>query len=229
MKKITVQAFVFCLIVLSHTISFSQNSIAVFAGPQMTTAKYKVKEEKQPTDSKIGLQLGATMKIPFDNQLYFGPAIYYSTKGYKVTLNSPSFPPTEVAKNNETTIHTIEIAPLLHLDLSKQPSHFFLKFGPAIDFAFSGKEKFDTIGGSKPIERSMNFSYTEYGRYTAQAILQFGYESEKGLMVFAHYAEGLGSLNNADNGPVIKHRIVGLSLGWFFRKNKNVFDTKVKE
>jgi hypothetical protein len=48
--------------------------------------------------------------------------------------------------------------------------------------------------------------------------LHFGFESEKGYTIFAHYAEGMISLNNADNGPTIKHRIVGLSIGWFFQK-----------
>ena len=186
-------------------------------------------EKKQPTAFKPGFQLGATIKIPFENQLYFGPAVYYSMKGYKVTLNDPSFPPTEVATNNETTLHTLEIAPLLHFDFSNQPSHFFIKLGPAIDFAFSGKEKFDTIGGTASVERSMRFAYTEYGRVTAQAILHLGFKSEKGYFVFAHYAEGLGGLNNADGGPTIKHRIVGLSFGWVFHKNRNVIDTRVKE
>ena len=221
MKRLMVRSFFFCLAFPVSGTCFSQISFGVFGGPQLTTAKYKVNEKKQPTDFKPGFQLGATIKIPFDNQLYFGPAIYYSMKGYKVTLKDPAFPPTQVAINNETTIHTIEIAPLLHLDFSNQPSHFFVKFGPAIDFAFSGKEKFDTIGGTKPIERSMHFSYTEYGRITAQAILHLGFESSKGYFVFAHYAEGLGSLNNADNGPIIKHRIVGISIGWFFNKNTN--------
>jgi len=221
MKRLMVRSFFFCLAFPVSGTCFSQISFGVFGGPQLTTAKYKVNEKKQPTDFKPGFQLGATIKIPFDNQLYFGPAIYYSMKGYKVTLKDPAFPPTQVAINNETTIHTIEIAPLLHLDFSNQPSHLFVKFGPAIDFAFSGKEKFDTIGGTKPIERSMHFSYTEYGRITAQAILHLGFESSKGYFVFAHYAEGLGSLNNADNGPIIKHRIVGISIGWFFNKNTN--------
>ena len=229
MNRFFARAFVFCLMIFSYKASFSQVSFGVFGGPQMTTAKYKVEEEKQPTEFKPGFQLGATLKVPFDNQLYFGPAVYYSMKGYKVTLNNPSFPPTEVATNNETTIHTIEIAPLLHLDFSKQPSHFFIKFGPAIDFAFSGTEKFDTIGGTASVERDMKFSFTEYGRITAQAILHLGFESNKGYFVFAHYAEGLGGLNNADGGPTIKHRIIGVSFGWFFHRNKNVIDTKVKE
>ena len=220
MKTYFSRVIFLCFGVVSSQFSFSQVKLAVFGGPQMTTVKYKVNEEKQPTDFKPGVQLGATLKVPFDNQLYFGPAVYYSMKGYKVTLNTPSFPPSELAINNETTLHTIEFAPLLHFDFSKQPSHFFVKLGPAIDFNISGKEKFDTIGGEAPVERSMKFSFTEYGRVTAQGIVHIGFESNKGYMVFAHYAEGLGGLNNADNGPTIKHRIVGLSFGWYFQKLK---------
>jgi hypothetical protein len=229
MKRFIGRAFVFCLIILSSKFSFSQVIFGVFGGPQMTTAKYKVREEKQATEFKPGFQLGATMKVPFDNRLYFAPTAYYSMKGYKVTLQDSAFPPTQVAKNNDTRIHTIEVAPLLQYDFSNQPSHFFIKLGPALDFAFSGTEKFDTIGGTAPIKRSMNFSFTEYGRVTAQAILHLGFESGKGYFVFAHYAEGLGGLNNADNGPTIKHRIVGLSFGWFFHRNRNVIDTRLKE
>ena len=219
MKKY-IRAIVFCLTILSFQFSFSQVRLAVFGGPQMTTAKYKINDKKQPTDFKPGLQLGANLKIPFDNQLYFAPAVYYSMKGYKVELNSPSFPPSEVAINNEVTLHTMEIAPLLQFDFSNQPSHYFLKLGPAIDFNLAGTEKFDTLGGKEPVERAMKFSFTEYGRVTAQAILHAGFESSKGYMIFLHYAEGLGGLNNADGGPVIKHRIVGLSFGWTFQKLK---------
>ena len=219
MKK-NIWAIIFCFAILSCLSSFGQVRLAVFGGPQMTSAKYKIKEEKQPTEFKPGLQVGATLKVPFENQLYFAPAVYYSMKGYKVKLNLPSFPPSELALNNETTLHTMELAPLLHFDFSTQPSHFFVKLGPAIDFNFSGKEKFDTLGGKEPVERSMKFSFSEYGRVTAQGILHIGYESSKGYMIFAHYTEGMGSLNNADNGPRIKHRIAGISFGWYFKKLK---------
>lgn len=219
MKKNT-WVIIFCLAILPCQYSFGQVRLAVFGGPQMTSAKYKIKEEKQATEFKPGFQLGATLKVPFENQLFFAPAVYYSMKGYKVKLDLPSFPPSELAINNETTLHTIEFAPLLHFDFSTQPSHFFVKLGPAIDFNFSGKEKFDTIGGKDPVERSMKFSFSEYGRVTAQGILHIGYESSKGYMIFAHYAEGMGSLNNADNGPRIKHRIAGISFGWYLRKLK---------
>src|SRR5215218_5458213 len=171
MKKICTGAIVCSLIILFSTPGLSQVTYGIFGGPQLTSAKYKVEDVHQPTEFKLGAQLGATMKIPFDNRLYFGPAVYYSMKGYKVKLNKPSFPPAEAAINNEVTLHTLELAPLLHLDFSNQPNHFFVKFGPAIDIAFSGKEKFDTLGGTSPIERPMHFAFTEYGRFTAQAIV----------------------------------------------------------
>ena len=36
-------------------------------------------------------------KVVFDNQFFFYPSIYYSLKGYKVTLKDPAFPPTELS------------------------------------------------------------------------------------------------------------------------------------
>ena len=218
----------FCLCTLLVHGAFAQVTYGVFAGGQLTTAKYKVREIKQPTGFQKGFQLGGTLKIPFEENLYFGPAIYYSRKGYTVELRDTAYPPTQLAVNNETVIHTVEIVPMLHYDFSKKPSHFYVKLGPAIDFVFSGEEQFDLVDG-KRIKRPMPFSFADYGRITAQAILHFGYESARGFTVFGHYGEGLGSLNNADGGPIIKHRIVGLSFGWFFHKNPNVIDTRVRE
>jgi hypothetical protein len=206
----------------------AQVQFAFFAGGQGTSALYKVNEMKQPTQYKPGCMGGVAAKVEFDNQLYFFPAIYYSLKGYKVTLNNPAFPPTEFAKNNDVTVHTIEVAPLLHFDFNKKPAHFFVRFGPSVDYAFNGTEKFDTVsvsGESASIKRPMVFAFTEYGRFTAQAHLHFGYETGKGLMVFAFYDRGFGSMNNHDGGPKIFHRILGLSVGWLFGRNPLVTNT----
>lgn len=212
------------IIICISLFSRAQLQIALFGGPQATSAHYTVRDIKQPNDYKLGVMAGAGLKVEFENQLYFFPAMYYSLKGYKVTLNDPAFPPTEYAKNNNTTIHTIEIAPLLQVDFSKKPSHFFVRFGPAIDFAIKGREKFDTAnnGHTGTIDRDMVFSFDEYGRYTASGNIHFGYETQKGFMIFAHYAHGIGSLNNNDGGPVILHRIFGLSVGWLITPKPKV-------
>ena len=207
------------LVIHAVLISNAQVRMAAFVGPQATSAHYLVNEIKQPASWKFGVMAGLSAKVPFDNQLYFFPSVYYSLKGYKVTLNDPAFPPTEFAKNNNTTLHTIAIAPLFQIDLSKKISHPFVRFGPSVDFALSGREKFDTVsrnGVTGPVDRPMIFSFGDYGRITAQMIVHLGYETEKGLMVSAFYEHGIGSLNNADGGPRILHRIAGISVGWLF-------------
>ena len=217
------------MMTLIATTGIGQVRTVFFAGGQVSSAHYVIRDSKQPADRKRGLMGGMALKVPFDNQLYFFPSVFYSRKGYKVKLEQPSFPPSELAVNNETELQTVEIAPLLQLDLSKKENHLFLRFGPSIDIAFSGREKFDTLnstGGFGTVDRPMKFAFTEYGRFTAQANLHLGYETKKGLLFFAFYQHGLGSLNNADNGPRILHRIAGLSIGWFFqRHNPLVMDT----
>lgn len=202
---------------LSTYLISAQTLPGVFAGGQATTAGYKINGKEQPTDFKFGAQAGFLLKIPFENQLYFSPAFYYSMKGYKVTLNTPSFPPDPNAKNNDTHFHTVDVAPLLQYDFGKTPSHFFVKFGPALEFAAGGTETFDLVNGQR-MEKKMKFSFTDYGYVTISAMGQAGYEMSNGVFVFAHYAHGLGSANNADYGPKIKHRVIGLSVGKYLRR-----------
>jgi hypothetical protein len=68
------------------------------------------------------------------------------------------------------------------------------------------------------VKRKMKFAFTEYGRFTASANWHLGYETAKGLMVYGWYELGIGSLNNADNGPRILHRIAGVSVGWLLKE-----------
>ena len=205
----------------------AQVEFSLFGGVQFTSARYTVKEKRQPTSQKTGFMAGAALKVPFEGALYFFPSAYYSLKGYQVDLNDPAFPPTQFAVNNNTTLHTLEVAPLFQVDLSRKPSHFFVRFGPAVDFVFKGTETFDTVGTSGTrgtVTRPMKFSFGDYGRITGSANFHLGYEMSRGLMVFAHYTYGLGSLNNHDYGPRIKHMIYGFSLGWTFGRKPKVAD-----
>jgi len=205
----------FLFIIISNTV-ISQVRIGVIIGPQATSANYKIKEEKQPTEYKMGGQAGITAKIPVEFQLYFAPSVYYSLKGYKVQLNDPSFPPGEDAISNNVSVHAIEIAPLFHFDLSKKAAHPFIQFGPAIDIAFYGKEEIVLKNGDK-VDRNMKFNFGEYGRFTSLVIGRLGYEMQNGFFFFGHITYGLGSMNNADNGPKIRHRIFGVSVGKYLK------------
>jgi hypothetical protein len=171
----------------------------------------------------MGGMAGIALKIPFENRLYFFPSVSYSLKGYEVVLKDPASPPTELALNNNTTLHTIEIAPLFQIDFSSRPAHSFIRFGPAVDLVMGGRERFDTLdlmGVRRTMNRAMPFSYSDYGRFTASANVHLGYETGRGLQVYAFYHHGLGSLNNADAGPNILHRVVGLAVGLYVKSFK---------
>lgn len=209
--------------------SFSQQTqFGIFAGPQASSARYAIDGEKQSTSSKYGFQIGAGWKIPFDNNLYFAPAAFYSLKGYKVDLNRSSYPPDPNALNNDTRLHTLELAFLLQYDLSKTARHMFIKAGPSLDFQLKGTEKYDLRNGTT-VDRNMIFSFGDYGRYAASFLFQLGYEAPSGWFVYGQYTHGVGSFNNADHGPKILHRVYGLSFGHFFRKNKLVIDTRNRQ
>jgi len=204
----------------------SQNRIGIYGGIQSTTAAYKVRDKKQITDSKLGAQLALTLKVPFDNQLFFSPVVGYNLKGFRVQLTDSAAIPGKDVVNNELTVHSIDIAPLFHIDLSKNPSHLFVRFGPSVDVTFKGKERV-TLKDGKIEERAMKFGSAYYSPITTSAILHFGYETSGGFFVFGHYNHGLGSMNNSDFGPKARHRGFGFSLGMYLGgRNPNVFDTR---
>lgn len=193
--------------------------VRLFAGPQITTAKYLIRNVKQATESKQSFQAGIGLTTLVEGPLFFSPSLFFSQKGYNATFNGISVPPDSAAKNNNTTIRTIAFAPLLQLNLSGGRSHFFLRFGPGFDYAFAGREVFDSTGNKK-VDRSMNFGSTGYSPVTAFANFQLGFQHKAGFHLYANYEHGLSNLNNSDLGPTILHRIAGVSLGWRFGKRR---------
>src|SRR5690349_19354891 len=206
----------------------AQNQLGIFAGPQATSAKYVVKGINQPTDTKYGFHLGGIFKVPFEGRLYFAPSAFYSMKGYKVAFNQRAYPPDTLATDNNTTIHTFELAALLQVDFGKKDNHLFVRFGPSLDFQLSGKEKFNLKNGTL-VNRNMPFGFDKYGHYGANLLLQFGYETKNGISIAALYGHGIGSINNADYGPAIRHRAFGLSIGKYLSNRKPTSDTHNKE
>jgi hypothetical protein len=206
----------------------SQAEFGIFAGPQMMTAKYDISGTKQKTEYKYGFQLGGMMKVPFEGNLYFAPAVFYSMKGYKVNFSKYAYPPDPAAIDNDVSLHNVEIAALLQYDFGNKPGHFYIKAGPSIETQLLGKEKFNKISGEQ-VNRNMKFSFADYGRFGANLLGHFGYESENGFTVFAHYTLGVGNISNTDGGPSIRHRAFGLSIGKFFGHKKIIIDTRNKE
>lgn len=217
MKRFSILlAILFCT-----SAGFAQVEFQIFGGPHISATDYSISGEKQPTQSKTGFHIGAGYKIPFEGILFFSPAISYSMRGYKVQFNQPSYPPDLLAINNNTTFHEIDIDPLLQFDLSKNPGHLFLKFGPSFNFILFGKEKFDLATG-EAVDRSMTFSITNnYGRLNASLLGQFGFETKKGVSILGYFSYGTVSMINEDQGPSVFNYMYGITIGKYIWKSKH--------
>lgn len=220
--------FLSTLALLCTLLSHSQNQVGIFFGPQATQTKYTILNQKQKNEFKYGFQAGVNMKTPFEGNLYFAPAVFYSMKGYKVKFTDFAFPPDVNAVDNKTIIHTFEIAPLLQYDFGQNPGHVFIRGGPTLDFQLFGKEEYNLASGTR-VKQNMKFSYGDYGHFSANAIAQIGYETVDDFMIFAQYTHGLASINNADGGPRIRHRVFGISIGKYLNKKKIIIDTRNRE
>ena len=199
---------------------YSQAEFQIFAGPHISSTNYSIKSVTQPTDSKVGFHFGAGYKITFDGILFFSPSISYAMRGYKVQFNQPSYPPDLLAIDNNTTFHEIDVEPLLQFDLSKKANHPFIKVGPSFNFILWGKESYNLATGES-IDRNLKLSTTNnYGRYNASLVGQFGFETSKGLIIYAYYLRGLISMNNEEQGPSIYNSMYGITLGKFLRSKK---------
>jgi len=225
MKKVYSLSVTLLITLIVH----SQFELGFFAGPQATGARYTILNQKQKNEIKYGFQAGVGLKVPFENKLFFSPAAFYSLKGYKVTFTEFVYPPDSNAIDNNTTIHTFELAALLQYDLSSSPGHLFIKAGPSLDFHLFGKETYNLKAGGT-VNRSMPFSTDgDYGHFSANMLMQIGYETGGGFMIFAQYTHGMASTNNEDKGPKIRHRAYGISIGKYLNRKKIVMDTRNKE
>lgn len=198
----------------------SQVNFLAFAGAHGSSAQYFVKGQRQDVSYKPGGIAGLGVKIPFENKLFFSPAVFYSLKGYKVDYTRFSETPRLDAVANNTTMHAIEAAFLFQFDFSAKPGHFFIKAGPTLEMYVSGKEKLKLDDGTT-VNRSMPFGFQTYGRYGANLIAQFGYETAGGFLIAAQYTRGLTDLSNQDGGPDIRQRAIGLTVGKYFHRSKN--------
>ena len=101
----------------------------------------------------------------------------------------------------------------------------FIKAGPSFDLLLTGREKFETKT-SGTVSRNMKFGFQEYGHFSANILLQLGYETAGGFLVFAQYTHGLANISNFDEGPKIRNRVYGLSIGKYINWKKLSMDTR---
>ena len=210
-------AVLFALI-CNLTASAQKTEFGVLAGPQYTTATYSLHGKPQASNGKMGVHAGVIARIPFEGRLFFTPSLTYSLKGFSVALTDTSSNPGIDAVANDLRLHTAELAPLFTIYAGRKTDRgFFFQFGPSLDLNLTGRENI-TLNTGKSVSRNMKFNGQGYSRLTPSLILRLGTQTAKGYFFNAHIQQGIGSLNNNDFGPNIRHRIFGVSVGKIFHR-----------
>jgi hypothetical protein len=206
-----------------HMQAEAQNLLGLYGGVQFPGARYEILHQPQPIERFASIQAGAQLKVPFDVNLYFVPAIRYNLRGYDVRLTLPNDHPDAI--ENSIRLHNVETAFLLQFDFGKKASHLFLRGGPALETHLAGTEQYTKSNG-ETIKQPVSFARGNYGRYTMNLLAEIGLEHQSGWFVYAHYAYGGTSISNRDYGPSIKLRSFGLSLGKYLNAKQILLDTR---
>lgn len=208
--------YIISLLLISFLISIScaaQVSWGVLGGVQQVSARVKITDGPIIRDKAgFGFHAGGTLKVNFDNYVFFAPQLLYSLKNFTVKYNNIL---KDSVGSSKISIHYIEIPALLQFDTRKDEKGFFFLFGPSFSVAISGREKRTFLDESEK-KRAMRFAFTAYGRFEMNLLAKLGYRFQNNTTISCGYAYGLGSIVNDDYNPSVKPRMITLSAGYFF-------------
>ncbi|PWU04108.1 MAG: hypothetical protein C5B52_02065 [Bacteroidetes bacterium] len=160
-----------------------------------------------------GFHLGLIVRAPFDNKLYFVPQMVFSHKTYTIQYNNAYG---DSVKDTHLALNYIELPVLLEYVTSENKPHLFFQFGPSLSIGINGKQKITSMDGTTQDEK-MILNYTHYERFEFNLVGRIGYQFPNKFSVWGGYAYGLGSIVDADKGPVIKPRMITATLAYWFR------------
>jgi hypothetical protein len=189
----------------------AQIKVGFKAGIHSTTAHVLTPEGSNPSsDPSVGFHIGAQLRIPFEEKIFFLPQFQYAFKQFNIKYNN-----TDTA-SQELSIHYLEIPILLSYEPKPDQKGWFFQFGPSLSIAMKGNQKTMSAGGSTG-DSAMKFAFNHYGRYEINLVANVGYKISRKIGVSAGYAYGLGSIVDDDYGPDIKPRMATLSVHYWLK------------
>jgi Outer membrane protein beta-barrel domain len=162
-----------------------------------------------------GGHLGAMLKVPFENRLFFVPQIDASYRG----MTTDSLQKNQFSKITEAQIRVMPLFQIEFTNPEKQANTFFLELGPSLGFGFWGKQTKQDAAGV-PVKRSLKYGFADYGAFDASWHTALGYETTSGFRLKLEYVHGLSNMINTENGPTLKYMNISAGIGYWFGKKK---------
>lgn len=223
MKKLyTLLAFA-CI---SH-LPYSQLRVGVLGGPHSASVK-----EDPPIpgySARPGMHLGMIAEIPLSGRLFLQPGMMYMAKGRKFYMRNDttaSVVSDTMSLSHNLSVNYIEIPFNItyKLPLSSK-ANFLLSAGPYLGLFYNGKQKFETriySTSSFKNEESNVETGNEAGKVKT---IDAGFNARAGfeigsVMITGFMSQGLTNFYTASYDATFKHRVKGISIGFWLNKPK---------
>lgn len=234
MKKLYLFLAFLCLV----NLSFSQLRMAILGGPHTASVKEENSipswetQVKPGYSSRQGLNLGILVDIPLSSnstRWFLQPGIMYMSKGrkyYKSNDTLTSLQTDTISASHNLSVNYIDIPFNLtyKMPLGKN-AKFILSAGPYVGFFYSGKQTFATR-----IYSSNSFKDDEVKLETGKSegkmkTFNAGFNARAGfelgnVMLTGFISEGLTNFYTASYEGTFKHRVRGISLGFWLNRVK---------
>ena len=190
------------------TTSFAQIRFGAKTGLNFSnmSAKSDLGNADEIYKTKIGFHIGVTAEVPLSANLYFEPALLFSTKGFKID---------ETLAKGSTNLNYLELPLNLLYKFDVGSLKLFALAGPYVGFAMSGKTKAD---GIDDITLKIGTNKEEDSIKPLDFGANFGAGVEiSNITVGLQYGLGLANIaTNTDGGLSVKNKVFGVSVGYKF-------------
>lgn len=165
---------------------------------------FKVKKD---VTGRYGFRTFWMGRVHIEGSIYFSPEVGYTFKGFKVKNPNPG------VAEQEFLLHYFDILLLQEYVVNDQ---FFIKIGPSLAGAISGKTKSISTGGLRSTEK-LAYNFAAWSRFEATIQLGVGYHFGNGWTGELRLSDGLSNLYDGDIGPKVKTRFIGINFGKYLR------------
>jgi hypothetical protein len=173
-----------------------------------TTGRYKdTMKVKKDVSARFGFRTFWMGRLNIEGVIFFAPEVGYSFKGFKVKN------PSSGVAEQEILLHYLDIVLLQEYVVSEK---FFIKVGPSLSGAISGKSKSVSTTGLRTTEK-LAFNFAAWSRFEATIQLGLGMHFGNGWSGELRLADGLNNIFDGDLGPNVKTRFAGIHIGKYLR------------
>ena len=181
----------------------------------------------------VGARLGCIIDIPFTNNLYLQPGIFYAMNGTKISATAngqdANGNPASVNENVAFHVNTIEVpVNVLYKFGVPGTGRFFIGAGPFVGYNFGGHIKASGSANGNTASANEKLHFGNDANNDAEKNIDYGvgvnlgYEMANGLLFRLRYQLGLANLavesSGAGNLSSIKSSSFGVNVGYLFGK-----------